>query len=207
MNNNVRFGVITKVCKGYAFARVMDNAGTVTAKEVFLGNRQFVVVDEERAVPYLTDTIDEKTEPKSGDYIAFLYNINPVHRGGSTPAYKWGILSNHDSVSSGGYNGPLMESDSLESGSIDPEIERLARSTCGQNGVKHHRPDQRPAYSSPHRGVANRSNPNQRRHSRQHHTPTSTRPAGLDHDSAEQGQGTVSAPSLKGKGAPVYTVS
>jgi hypothetical protein len=145
--NMVKFGVITKVCKGYAFARVMDNAGTVTAKEVFLGYRQFVVVDESQAQPWLTDMIDEVTEPKNGDYVAFLYNIHPVHRGGATPAYKWGIISNHDSASSSeGYTGPLMETDSLESGPIDPEIDRLARSTCGQNGVRHHRPDENPAF-------------------------------------------------------------
>jgi hypothetical protein len=169
--NMVKFGVITKVCKGYAFARVMDNAGTVTAKEVFLGYRQFVVVDESQAQPWLTDMIDEVTEPKNGDYVAFLYNIHPVHRGGATPAYKWGIISNHDSASSSeGYTGPLMETDSLESGPIDPEIDRLARSTCGQNGVRHHRPDENPAYSKPHRGVSNHTNPSQRHNRRRQYS-------------------------------------
>lgn len=202
--NNVKFGVITKVREGYAFARVMDNAGIVTAKEVYLGYRQFVVVDEDQAVPWLTDVLDEVTEPKSGDYVAFLYDIHPVHRGDATPAYKWGVLSNHDSASpSGGYNGPLMEVDSLESGPIDPEIERFARSIGGQNGVRHHRPDENPAYSKPHRGVSNHTNPNQRHNKRRQYSGQNHQNGGNSQDHAVQ----VEAPSLRVKNHVAYIVT
>ncbi len=208
MNNMVKFGVVTKVCKGYAFARVMDNAGTVTAKEVFLGYRQFVVVDEDQAVPWLTDILDEVTEPKSGDYVAFLYDIHPVHRGGATPAYKWGVLLNQDSDHTsayGVYNGPLIEAHSLGP-VVDPaEIDRLAKSTCGQNGVKHHRPDENPAYSKPHRGVSNRTNPNQRHNRRRQYSGQNHQNGGGERDQGAQQQ--MEAPSLRHKDHLAYIVT
>lgn len=157
MKNQVQFGVITKVCEGYAFARVMDNAGTVTAKEVYLGSRQFVVVDETRPIPWLTDQRDEMTLPMKGDFIAFLYNINPVHTGGATPAYKWGVLSNGDATSEGGYNGPLMEVDEPYPAE-DNELEMPARSACGRNtGTSHIA-----GYTDTHRGRSRHRNPNRR---------------------------------------------
>ena len=156
MKNLVQFGVITKVCEGYAFARVMDNTGTVTAKEVFLGSKQFVVVDETGQTPWLTDKSDENTVPKKGDYIAFLYNIRPVHRGSATPAYKWGVLSNSGATSEGEYNGPLMEVDVPED--EEGELEELARSACGRNiGASHAN-----AYSQVRKGRSRHWNPNRR---------------------------------------------
>lgn len=167
--NMVKFGVVTKVCRGYAFARVMDNSGTLTSKEVYLNINRFVVVDERESLPVLMNIPDPETLPQEGDYIAFLYFNHPIYCDGATPVFRWGILSNHDSASTSGvYTGPLMEMDSLESD--DPEIERLARSTCGQNGVKHNRPDERPAYSTPHRGVSNHTNPSQRQNRRRQYS-------------------------------------
>ena len=158
MKNLVQFGVITKVCEGYAFARVMDNTGTVTAKEVFLGSRQFVVVDETGPTPWLTDKSDENTVPEKGDYVAFLYNTHPVHRGGATPAYKWGVLSNSDATTlEGGYTDPLMEADEPYPAE-DNELDELARGACGRNiGASHAN-----AYSHVRKGRSRHRNPNRR---------------------------------------------
>lgn len=157
-NNEVRFGVITKVCNGFAFARVMNNAGTLTVKEVFLGSRQFVTVDESGSTPWLTEKIDGITIPSKDDFVAFLYHKRPVLRGGATPAYKWGILSNGDVASPGGYNGPLMEEDQPYDTEEDPELEALARSVCGKNvGVSHTN-----AYTQVHKGRSRHGNPQQR---------------------------------------------
>ncbi len=212
-NNSVKFGIVSKVCEGYGFAKVIDEAGAITQKEVYLPFNSLVTVDESQPVPWLTNVQDTDTEVCVGDIVAFIYHRRPVLIGrGSAPAYKWGVLSTNSSSTSEGYNDPGMKMDlqfdQQSQGQEDPEIERLARSVCGQNGVKHHRPDERPAYSTPHRGVSNRTNPNQRQNRRRQYSSTQNHQNG-DVGERDRGEQVVAGvtPILQQKDAPVYTVS